>query len=112
MAKFTVEAAPGVVVIRAGDAVLAESPNALILREGDYAPVFYLPRADVGTEFLDRSDKTSVCPDKGTASYYHIAGNSGRIENAAWSYETPVSGAEAIAEHLAFYSDKTTIETL
>lgn len=112
MAKFTTEPAKGTVVVRAGGAVLAESSNALLLREEGREPVYYLPRADVGMEFLDRSDTTSTCPDKGQATYYHIAAKSGAIKDAAWSYETPIEGAEAIAGHLAFYGDKATVEAL
>ncbi|WP_004581169.1 DUF427 domain-containing protein [Marinobacter nanhaiticus] len=33
-------------------------------------------------------------------------------KNAAWSYESPLSGVEAIKDHLAFYPDRVTrIET-
>ena len=110
--KFTVEPVTGTVVVRAGGAVIGESASALRLREGDYPPVLYLPRADMGMEFLDPSDHSTTCPHKGVASYFHIAAKSGRIENAAWSYEHPVAGAEAIAGHLAFYPDKATVEVL
>ncbi|MEK9978598.1 MAG: DUF427 domain-containing protein [Paracoccaceae bacterium] len=35
------------------------------------------------------------------------------IENAAWSYETPLEGLESIANHVAFYrSDLVTIEKI
>ncbi len=110
--KFTVEKAPGTVVVRAGGAVIAESRNALILREGKYSPVYYLPREDVGMEFLDPSDKVTHCPHKGDAVHFHVVRKSTPIENGAWSYETPKAGAEAIRDHIAFYPNEIAVEEL
>ena len=108
--KFTIEPAQGTIVIRTGDAVIAESRSALVLREEGHAPVYYLPRADIAMEFLDRSDKVTHCPHKGDATHYHIVGVGGSLENAAWSYEAPKPGAEQIAGYLAFYPDNLAIE--
>jgi uncharacterized protein (DUF427 family) len=110
--KFTIEPAQGTIVVRSTDGVIAESRSALVLREGDYPPVYYLPRADVAMEFLDRSDKVTHCPHKGDAAHFHIVGVSSRIENGAWSYETPKKGAEAIAGCLAFYPEQMAIEAI
>jgi uncharacterized protein (DUF427 family) len=108
--KFTIEQARGTIVVRTGDAVVAESRSALVLRENGHAPVYYLPRDDVAMEFLDRSEKVTHCPHKGDAQHYHIVGISGRIADAAWSYEDPKDGAEAIAGYLAFYPERLAIE--
>ncbi len=112
MAAFTIEAAPGVQVVRAGGAILAETRRALILREEGHEPVVYFPREDVAMAFLDRSPTETHCPEKGNATHYHIVTKSRVIEDAAWSYEAPVAGAEAIAGYLAFYPDKVTVEQL
>lgn len=102
--------AGGTWTVRAGGAVIGESRNALILQEGSYPEVVYFPREDLAMAFLDNSDHTSVCPHKGTASYFHIQTKSQTIENAAWSYESPHDGVAQIREHLAFYEDKATVE--
>ncbi|MGB3176577.1 MAG: DUF427 domain-containing protein [Albidovulum sp.] len=102
----------GTWVIRAGGAVIGESNAALELTEGSYPPVIYVPRADIAMAFLDRSAKTTTCPHKGQASYYSIIAKSGPIVDAAWSYEAPINGMEAIAGHLAFYTDKVAVERL
>ncbi|MBI1418562.1 MAG: DUF427 domain-containing protein [Limimaricola sp.] len=102
--------ATGTWVVRAGGAVIGESSGALELTEGDYPPVIYFPRDDIAMAFLDLSDTTSTCPYKGQASYYTIVAKSGPIRDAAWSYETPKAGMEAIAGHLAFYTSKVTVE--
>jgi len=104
--------APGTWVVRAGGAVIAESSNAVELNEGAYAPVIYFPRADIAMAFLEPSERTSRCPHKGDASYYSIAAKSGLIDDAAWSYEAPIDSVAAIAGHLAFYTDKVTVEQL
>ena len=104
--------AQGTWVVRAGGAVLAESSNALELLEGEYPPVIYFPRGDIGMEFLERTGSATTCPWKGQASYYAIHAESGVIADAAWSYETPLKGVEAIGGYLAFYSNKVTVEQL
>ncbi len=110
--KFTITPATGVHVVRAGGAVIAETSHALLLREKGCDPVVYFPREDAGMEFLDPSDTRTTCPHKGEATHYHIAAKSGPIRDAAWSYETPVAGAEAIAGYVAFYDEKATVEAL
>lgn len=98
--------------VRAGGAVLGETKNALELVEGDYAPVIYFPRQDVAVAFLDQTEKTTHCPHKGDAAYFSVVTKSTTLENAVWSYESPLAGVEAIKEHLAFYVGETiTVES-
>ena len=105
--------ADGTWVIRAGGAVLGESSNALELSEGSYPFVIYFPREDIAMAFLDRSSKTSTCPWKGEASYFSIVTKSTTLRDAAWSYENPKPGMEAIRNHLAFYAtDAVAIERI
>ena len=110
--KITIEPARSTIVVRTADAVIAESRNALVLREEGHPPVYYLPRTDIAMEFLDRSDKITHCPHKGDATHYHIVGVGGAIENVAWSYEAPKPSAEAIAGYLAFYPENLAIEAV
>jgi len=104
--------ADGTWVIRAGGAVLGESSNALELTEGSYPPVIYFPRKDIAMAFLDRTETTTTCPHKGTASYYSIQTKSVLIPDAAWSYENPHEAVGRIAGYLAFYPDKATVERI
>ncbi len=102
--------ASGTYSIRAAGAVLGESANVIELREGASDPVLYVPRADMAMAFFDQTDHTTHCPHKGDATYFTIQAKSGPIKNAAWSYDAPKKGLEKIAGHLAFDSDKVTIE--
>ena len=110
--KFTLTPVGRTVVVRAGGAILAETGHAVLLEEDGHAPVYYIPRDDIGMEFLEQSDTRTTCPHKGEATYYDIVAKSGAIRDAAWSYETPVDGAEDIAGHIAFYPDKAFVEEL
>jgi uncharacterized protein (DUF427 family) len=85
--------------------LIAESRDALVLEEGKYQPVYYVPRKDVKMERLIRTSHTSHCPNKGDATYYSLA-NGRTARNAVWSYEQPLVQVRAIKDHLAFYPDK------
>ncbi len=103
MTNITIAPATGTWVVRAGGAVLAETRDALELREDGHEPVIYFPRADIGMAFLDRSDHVTTCPHKGQASYFSIASKSTTYKNAGWSYEDPLPDVAAIKDHIAFY---------
>lgn len=109
---ISIHKADGAWVVRAGGAVIAESRAALELTEGDYPPVIYFPREDVGMAFLDKTETRTSDPHKGEASYYTIHTGAGDLVDAAWSYESPAEGLERIAGYIAFYADKTTVEQL
>ena len=100
----------GTVTIRANGAVIGETEHALELREGQSDPVLYVPRANMAMALLDKTDRQTTCPHKGAASYYSIVTPGATLENVVWSYETPVAAAAAIAGHLAFYTNKVTVE--
>ena len=85
--------------------VIAESRDALVLEEGKYPPVYYVPRKDVKMERLIRTSHTTHCPYKGDATYFSLS-NGRTARNAVWSYEQPIEKVQAIKDHLAFYPDK------
>jgi uncharacterized protein (DUF427 family) len=83
--------------------IVAETRAAKRLDESNHGPVYYVPRGDVKTALLQKTEHTSYCPYKGHASYYTINANGRAAENAIWSYETPYDECTAITEHMAFY---------
>ena len=89
--------------VRFGGESIVDSVNALVLRETVYPPIYYVPREDVEMAALTRSDHSTKCPHKGTASYFNIEHGGQTAENAVWSYETPLEEMNQIREHLAFY---------
>jgi uncharacterized protein (DUF427 family) len=87
---------------------IADTRDALAMKEGSYPVVYYFPRKDVRMERLERTSHSTHCPFKGDASYFSLKGGP---DNAVWSYETPFDEMAAIKDHLAFYPNKVTIET-
>ena len=83
--------------------VIADTADALALKEGSYPVVYYIPRKDVKMDHLARTTHSTHCPHKGDASYFSIKGGP---ENAVWSYEQPKDGVAAIRDHVAFYPNK------
>ncbi|MBL8708035.1 MAG: DUF427 domain-containing protein [Rhodospirillaceae bacterium] len=95
----------GHVRVMAAGHVIAESRNALVLREAQYPPVYYIPRADADMTALARSSHSTWCPYKGACSYFDIGG-SAKGANAVWTYESPHEAVAEIKDHLAFYPDR------
>lgn len=89
-------------VVRRQGVVLADTTDALILNEADYAPVIYVPATDVHPDMIEAPEHTTYCPFKGHATYWNFGGS----ENIAWSYETPYDEVMKIKGHVAFYADK------
>lgn len=94
-----------VVVTLAGE-VIAESTDALTLREANYPPVSYIPRKDVNMAMLERTAHASYCPYKGDAAYFSIPVGGERSVNAVWTYESPYSAVAQIKDYVAFYTDR------
>jgi uncharacterized protein (DUF427 family) len=88
------------------DHVIADTDDALVLREADYPAVIYFPRQDVGMEYMGRTDRHTHCPHKGDASYYTISMDGDVAENVAWSYEAPFEAMGPITGRIAFYTDR------
>jgi uncharacterized protein (DUF427 family) len=103
---ISIEANPSRVVVKVGGKVIADTRDALTLREADYPAVQYIPRRDVDMDALTRSEHATHCPYKGAASYYNIPAGGDRSINAVWSYENPHEAMGQIKEHLAFYPER------
>jgi uncharacterized protein (DUF427 family) len=94
------------VVVTLGGVVIADTRNALTLREASYPAVQYVPRQDVNMAALARSQHTTFCPYKGEAAYFSIPAGGDRSVNAVWTYETPFAAMAQIKEYVAFYPDR------
>ncbi len=92
--------------------VIADSGEALVLKEATYPPVVYFPRKDVVMDALARTQRTTNCPYKGDASYYSLRADGHVADNAVWTYETPYPAMEPITGRLAFYPNLVTIEAV
>lgn len=81
--------------------------NGVVLAESDRCEVVegnqYFPPDSLNMEYFQASDKTTVCPWKGTASYYTVTVDGETNPDAAWVYRDPKSAASKIKDHVAFW---------
>ena len=77
--------------------VIAES-NETVVIEGNH----YFPASSVNDDYLKASETTTVCPWKGTASYYTLDVAGAENPDAAWYYAKPKDAAKEISGHIAF----------
>ena len=80
------------------DTVLADSDDTVVV-EGNH----YFPAASLRREHFRESDHHSVCPWKGTASYFDVVVGDAVNAQAAWYYPQPKQAAAQIAGRVAFW---------
>jgi len=103
---ITTEPVRGVVTAVFGGQTVAQSRNALLLRETGLAPVTYFPVEDVNMDLLHPTDFQTTCPFKGQASYWGVDVGWRSAENIAWAYEDPLPEREDIKGRIAFYEGR------
>jgi len=106
---ITIEHNPARVVVEVNGQIIADTRQALTLRESTYGAVQYIPRKDVNMSLLQRTDHATYCPYKGDCAYFSIPIGGERTVNAVWTYEAPYAAVAAIQDHLAFYPDRVSI---
>jgi uncharacterized protein (DUF427 family) len=79
-------------------AVLAESSNCEVVEGNQYFP----PEA-INQEHFQQSSTHTICPWKGTASYYDIVVDGQINKDAAWYYPEPKDAAKNIKGYIAFW---------
>jgi len=78
--------------------VIAESDDIVIV-EGNA----YFPLESVREDVLHPSETHSICPWKGTASYYDLEVDGAVNKDAVWYYPTPKDAAKQITGRVAFW---------
>jgi uncharacterized protein (DUF427 family) len=78
--------------------VIAQSDDTVVV-EGNH----YFPDSAIRREFFEASDTRTVCPWKGTASYYSLRVDGAQNKDAAWYYPEPKPAASRIKGRVAFW---------
>lgn len=87
------------------DTLLAQSDDTVVV-EGNH----YFPPESVNWEHFKESDRHTVCPWKGVASYYDIEVEGKVNRSAAWYYPDPKPAAEEIRDRVAFWGGVKVVE--
>jgi uncharacterized protein (DUF427 family) len=103
---ITIERNPARVVVSVAGRVIADTREALTLREAGYQPVQYIPLGDVEVSLLEPTEAVTYCPYKGDASYYSVPIGGTKSVNAVWTYEAPFAAVAEIKGHIAFYPER------
>ncbi|MBW4705031.1 MULTISPECIES: DUF427 domain-containing protein [unclassified Micromonospora] len=82
------------------DQVVAESDDTVLV-EGNH----YFPRSTLRDDLITESTTQTVCPWKGTASYYSLTDGDRTSPDAVWYYPDPKPEAEQIRDRVAFWKD-------
>ncbi|MEU8995692.1 DUF427 domain-containing protein [Streptomyces caniferus] len=80
--------------------LLADTRRPLLLHETGCPVRYYLPPEDVRTDLLTPSETHTVCPFKGTASYWSLPDGP---QDIVWAYPEPRPEVAQIKDHLCFY---------
>ena len=83
---------------------LARSNACLIVDEQDHGLVAYFPGDAVDFSYLEPTGHRTICPFKGQAVYWRVAGSEGT--GIAWSYPEPFPEVARLAGYVAFDQDK------
>ncbi|HTD73725.1 MAG TPA: DUF427 domain-containing protein [Steroidobacteraceae bacterium] len=103
---ITITPTKGRVTVVVSGKRIADTREALALKEASYSAVQYIPRNDVDLTQLKRTTHETYCPYKGESAYYSIPSGGERSVNAVWTYESPYASVSSIKEYLAFYPDR------
>ena len=104
---ITLERSPCHVVVRSGSVVVAETDQALEMREATYQPVFYIPLDDVDRQppADQRSSQLLSLQGRGFLLRHRRRRGDGP-ERRVWYYDDPFPAVAGIKGHVAFYADR------
>jgi uncharacterized protein (DUF427 family) len=103
---ITITPTKGRVTVVVNGRRIADTREALTLKEASYPAAQYIPRKDIDQTQLHRTSHQTYCPYKGECAYYSIPSGGERSVNAVWTYEAPYASVSSIREYLAFYPDR------
>ena len=90
--------------------LLAESTSALRVLETDHVERVYFPESDVHFDLFEANDHHSICPFKGEADYWSLTATDPSVEDAIWTYPTPLDEVAGLKGHIGFYHERVRVE--
>jgi uncharacterized protein (DUF427 family) len=85
---------------------IADTNGPFLLFETSLPTRYYIPLEDVEQAYLTPTDTHSVCPYKGTASYYSMTVNGETYKDIIWTYPEPIPEAPRLKGTASFWPEK------
>lgn len=82
--------------------IIAESDATIVIENNHY-----FPADSIKTEYFSPSTTHTICPWKGSASYYNIMVDGAKNNDAAWYYPEISDLAKSIQGRIAFWKGVT-----
>jgi uncharacterized protein (DUF427 family) len=92
--------------IKIDGVTVADTHRPRLLFETGLPTRFYVPKLDVDMELLTPTETHSVCPYKGTASYYSVTVDGKTYDDYVWTYPLPIPECPKVENLLCFYNEK------
>jgi uncharacterized protein (DUF427 family) len=89
------------VVVGLGGVAVARTERSYRVLETSHPPTYYLPGAAFVAGSLRPADGSTWCEWKGRASYFDVEAGGRTAVRAAWTYEQPTGGFDALVDHVA-----------
>jgi uncharacterized protein (DUF427 family) len=86
--------------------VVADTHRPRLLFETGLPTRYYIPKLDVRTDLLARSDTVTRCPYKGVAEYFSVRTPDGLGRDLVWNYPAPIPEIPKIENHLSFFNER------
>lgn len=104
--SHTVEPAGRRMRVRYSGGVIADSEQALILREGGGAETVFFPKDDVERGYLGPTETVTSHPGLGEAKHWTFQRDGNILEDSVFTYERPEGSASQLAGYLGFDTSK------
>src|SRR2546425_13312364 len=97
---ITITPTKGRITVTVNGKRVADTHEALTLKEAAYPAVQYIPRKDVDMMQLQRSSHQTYCPYKGECVYYSIPAGGEPSVNAGGACEAPYAAGGGVQDHV------------
>jgi uncharacterized protein (DUF427 family) len=92
--------------VAVGGETVAETRRPRLLFETGLPTRYYIPKADVRMDLLERTGTTTECPYKGVATYWSARIGGQVRKDVVWSYPYPIPEMPKIEHLLAFFNER------
>ena len=95
--------------VEVDEVTVAETTRPFLLFETGLPTRYYIAPEDVKMELLEATNTHTVCPYKGTASYWSVKTEASVRNDIVWSYPEPIAEIPKIKGLMSFYNEKVNI---